>query len=443
MRQIIAISLLFSTIFIGAMVIAPSKAEACCSCPASVNSTESAQWDLAETGLTGTVPMINRHLTQEFINHRRWFVDTFWGAHILPAMQMMSEQFSAVAMQQVMIFGTFLDAKHQMETQRLFQKIQARAHKDYQPSVGMCEFGSGVKSLAASERIGETNAVTLSQALLDRHLGNAGNAAAGGQGKDLEARIDQYKSDFCDKADNNGNLDLLCDSGNPEQQRKNNDINYAKILDHATETKINLADGGSEGDEKDVLALAYNLYGHNVFTRPSADLLGDDDTIKPTPMQQAYLNMRSIIAKRGVAENSFNAIVGLKSEGTAGSKEFLYALLKDLGIPEIEIPKILGENPSYDTQMNILTKKIYQNPNFYTNLYDKPANVARKNVAMQAIGLMQKFDTFKSHLRSEASLSVLLELAVTDLQREAESNIGAPSGNERGIGSGGGGGGGF
>ena len=140
--------------------------------------------------------------------------------------------------------------------------------------------------------------------------------------------------------------------------------------------------------------------------------------------------MRSIIAKRGVAENSFNAIVGLKSEGTAGSKEFLYALLKDLGIPEIEIPKILGENPSYDTQMNILTKKIYQNPNFYTNLYDKPANVARKNVAMQAIGLMQKFDTFKSHLRSEASLSILLELAVTNLQRKAESNIGAPSGND-------------
>jgi len=68
--------------------------------------------------------------------------------------------------------------------------------------------------------------------------------------------------------------------------------------------------------------------------------------------------------------------------------------------------------------MELLTKKIYQNPDFYTNLYDKPANVSRKGVAMQAIGLMQKFDMLKSTLRKEASLSVLLELAVTDEQND-------------------------
>ena len=78
--------------------------------------------------------------------------------------------------------------------------------------------------------------------------------------------------------------------------------------------------------------------------------------------------------------------------------------------------------------MEILTKKIYQNPDFYTNLYDKPANVERKGVALQAIGLMQKFDLFKSNLRSEASLSVLLELAVIDLQKEVENEFGRAEG---------------
>ena len=73
--------------------------------------------------------------------------------------------------------------------------------------------------------------------------------------------------------------------------------------------------------------------------------------------------------------------------------------------------------------MEVLTKKIYQNPDFYTNLYDKPANVERKGVALQAIGLMQKFDLFKSYLRNEASLSILLELAVMDLQEEVENEI--------------------
>ena len=36
---------------------------------------------------------------------------------------------------------------------------------------------------------------------------------------------------------------------------------------------------------------------------------------------------------------------------------------------------------------------------------------------------MQKFDLFKSYLRNEASLSILLELAVMDLQEEVENEI--------------------
>jgi hypothetical protein len=46
----------------------------------------------------------------------------------------MTEQLSAVAMQQMEIIGTFLDAKQQLETQRLFQEMAAQAQKDYTPS---------------------------------------------------------------------------------------------------------------------------------------------------------------------------------------------------------------------------------------------------------------------------------------------------------------------
>jgi len=135
--------------------------------------------------------------------------------------------------------------------------------------------------------------------------------------------------------------------------------------------------------------------------------------------RKTYLNMRSITAKRNVAQNSFNAIVGMKTEGSGGSKEFMTGILEELGLDATgEIPALIGEKPSYHAQMELLTKKIYQNPDFYTNLYDKPANVSRKGVAMQAIGLMQKFDMLKSTLRKEASLSVLLELAVTDEQND-------------------------
>ena len=143
------------------------------------------------------------------------------------------------------------------------------------------------------------------------------------------------------------------------------------------------------------------------------------------------------MAKLSVAKNSFNAITSMKAAGTSGSRDFMVGLLNDLGINGTSggadnIEELLGPaptggstlGPSYHAQMEVLTKKIYQNPDFYTNLYDKPANVERKKVAMQAIGLMQKFDLYKSYLRYEASLSLLLELAVTDLQEQIELQTG-------------------
>jgi hypothetical protein len=97
--------------------------------------------------------------------------------------------------------------------------------------------------------------------------------------------------------------------------------------------------------------------------------------------------------------------------------------MKELGITEQEeIEKILGKKPSYFAQMEVLTKKLYQNPVFYTELYDKPANVARKGAALQAIGLMQDRDLYNSLLRSEAVLSVLLE---TMLMKEQEKIVNA------------------
>ena len=70
--------------------------------------------------------------------------------------------------------------------------------------------------------------------------------------------------------------------------------------------------------------------------------------------------------------------------------------------------------------MEVLTKKLYQNPSFYTELYDKPANVERKRVALQAIDLMQKRDIYQSLLRSESILSLMLE---TDVMAEQDSII--------------------
>lgn len=416
-----------------------------------------------------SIDIVNRHTDEEFEAHRVWWVSIFWEDNLLPALMLMSSQLTSVAVKQTEVIGGFLDAKHQLETQQTLQKITARAHKDYHPTVGMCEFGSSVKSLAASERQGEVNAVILSQRSMDRALGNANTAAASGQLSDSLSRLKQFREVYCNVKDNNNGLKYMCEHdqdgtftdsdignaapggvGGTDPLRFNKDIDYARTLEMPWTIDVNLTDESANitADEQDVFALAANLYSRDVFARPQGlDLTSDKSAL--STMQQAYMDVRAVLAKRSVAENSYNALVGMKSSGTAGSRDFLEALLLELGIDDAttnvkayigdssgtptsfptqnvsELDALLGENPSYYAQMEVLTKKIYQNPDFYTNLYDKPANVERKGVAMQAIGLMQKFDLLKSNLRTEATQSVLLELAIIDRQKDVEENLAA------------------
>ncbi len=415
---------------------------ACRTCVEAVEQALAQEWGAA-LQQNGTFWRLTRHLRSEMTAHKIWTISIFWEDNLLPALMLMAEQLTAVAMQQMQIVGTFLDAKNQLESQRLLQEIAARTHKDYHPSVGVCEFGSGAKSLAASERKAEMNAVIMAQRSQDRALGNVNTAAAVGEEGDRLSRIKQFREKFCDVGDNNNGLRYMCDHdqapggavGGTQRERLNKDIDFIRTVDYPWTLDVDFVSTTADpfnglvpvtdltDNEEEIMALAANLYGANVFFRPPAPALQIQNANDVTKMQENYLDMRSVIAKSSVAENSFNAITAMKSEGTPGSKDYLVALMRELGISNADALTLLGDNPSYFAQMEVLTKKIYHNPDFYTNLYDKPANVERKGVALQAIGLMQKFDLFKSYLRNEASLSVLLELAVEELQGDIENEI--------------------
>lgn len=443
---LLALTLIFTS-------VRTQPAQACCHCNVDILlGIDEPQW--FDSG-SGTVDVVNNHLDSEFNAQEIWMISVLFEDNILPAMMLMTEQLTTVAMSQVQIFGSFLDAKHQMETQRIFQKLQAEAHKDYHPSVGMCEFGSATKSLAASERKSEVVALTLNQRSLDRQLGSPNQSSTYGPSQDKESRIAQFKEFFCDPWDQNNGLWQMCrsttvDPASPpttgtavERDGFNKDIDFVSLVDNPLTLDVDFTNTTDTHTERNIFALASNLYAHDVFYRPDAAELDNptDERIGRdlTDMQKAYMESRSLVAKRSVAENSFNAIVGMKSHGTAGSREYLQALLVDLGVVDpdtatpaaanLEAGQLLGSNPSYHAQMEVLTKKIYQNPKFYSNLYDKPANVMRKGVALQAIGLMQKFDMLRSQLRSEASMSVLLELAVMKLQDRLETNTQLNDGN--------------
>lgn len=425
----------------------------CFLCQVAIRAIDSSTWKEAEGEF-------DDKLDEEFIELEEFIVHEMWEQSILPAMMLAAEQFTAVAMQQAMAIGMFIDAESQMNAQRLLQEIRAQVHKDYHPSLGMCEFGSMMKGIATTERRGEVTAVILAQRSQDRQLGQQDTSGTYGNDLDHDVRITHFKSLFCNEHDRNGAMSTVCsdvvwtDTSFDEDARvrMNKDIDYFSLVDSPWTLKLDFTneeiidDSATlnpeihNEDEEHILAMASNLYAYTTFPRIPARLLTNKVDKELTIMQKAYMDMRSIVAKRSVAENSFYAISAMKAEGhrlepptgappstpdtlPMSARVHMEAILTELGVPAAEVLGLLGDNPSYYAQMEILTKKLYQNPDFYTNLYDKPANVERKAVALQAIKLMQKFDVLKSSLRSEASTSILLELAVMDLQREIEDQI--------------------
>jgi len=361
---------------------------------------------------------INDHVTEEFEDHREWMMD-LWEDTFLPSMQMMTEQLTATALQQFMIIGTFFDAKHQLETQRLFQTMAAQSQKDYTPSEGLCTIGTSIRSLASSDRNAELTALHLSRHFIGRQSLNANTNASEGPKEDLEGRIEQFRRVYCERNDNNRELDGIC--GNAvDQLRKNKDIDYTRTLGAPDTLNINFSDDTITAEEEDLLALSSHLYSHDVFAAiPKARLAGDPDR------QALYLSQRSLVAQRSVAEQSYQAIAAMKTRGEANSDstKYLQALLEDTGIPNEDALAIIGDNPSYYAQMGIMTKTLFQRPEFYVGLYDRPANIARKSVALHGLSIMQKRDLFKSTIRSEAMISVWLELELQDAQESVLNQL--------------------
>ncbi len=354
-------------------------------------------------------------ITAQFVAHREIFWDEWmWGYNIGNALMMWTNELSNSAMAQMFAVGAFFDAKHQLETQRLLQMKMADAHRDYKPDVGMCTIGTAAVGLGATSRSGEYTAHAIVENQIDRLTNTRNSSAAGGSASDVDYRVRQIKRRFCDARDSGGSMaNSVCNPQTPVAGR-NRDVDFNTTVMEPLTINVDFSDNVRTGPEEDVMALSSNLYANHVFPPFPDDLLTSERG------RSYFMDQRAIAAKRSVASYSFGSIVGMKAAGSAasaGRAQYLRAILEQLGAPAADTASYLGARPSYYAQMEMLTKKIYQQPEFYTNLYDAPANVGRKNAAIQAIKLIQDMDKFNSVLRSEQNLSVLLELYLEDMQK--------------------------
>ncbi len=421
MKRLFIISLLlvcFSvTLGTPSISYAQSSCGSACNCP-------------CKAGIESNHEDIRERATEEFVRHKTWMIDEFFIKHVQPALALMTAQLSALSMQQTQIIGTFFDAKHQLETQRIFQKLMADTHKDYQPSEGLCEIGTNIRSLAASEKNTDLTHEVFAAWIMARQTLNSDAVAAAGPESDLLSRVDLFRTTHCRSEDNNGGLGFLCDKKNGKAipynaARHNKDTDFTRTLEAQLTLDIDFSGASvntATTDTQDIFALTANLYGHTPPPVIPARVLATKEGF-PREAATDYMNLRSIMAKRSVAQNSMTALAALRTSGDPEVARYLKKIVTELGIADNEVEDILGEKPSYFAQMEVLTKDLYQNPTFYTELYDKPANVTRKGTMLKAIHLMQDRDFFESQLRSEAVLAVILEQMLNDENNRVSSEL--------------------
>lgn len=333
-------------------------------------------------------------------------VDNF----VFPLMQM-TEQLTVVAAQEVAAIGMFLDAKQQLETQRLHQQLKTEAVKDYHPSEQMCRIGSYIRSLANVEERVVHNQFVLNDMLIENEDNRINTGTALGPESDFENRIDQYRTTYCDPSDNNEGLDILCKhpggTGAATSTRVNNDVDYQRVLEMPYTLDIDFTDNTLTPEEADIVALGRNLYWDTSF-----DFASNADLDKNS---KYYMRARAFRAMNNVAHNSFSNYVAMKAKApdpvapVQPGWMYMKTLMREFGMSDPDIEQLIGKNPSYYAQMDFLTKKMFQNPDFFTNLYDKPVNVDRIEIALNAIGLMQMRDHYEASLRHEMLLSGLVE----------------------------------
>ncbi len=197
--------------------------------------------------------------------------------HWLPPHMNMAQQLTTNMTYQVLLVGALLDAKSQQETQRLMQQMAAEAHRDYQPDMNMCEFGTNVRSLAAAEAKARENARYLDLTLLKRDKLSAGMSNASGVDTDLHNRFDKFKRTYCDVNDDNGYMQNVCVAG-VQAARINNDIDYTKTIENrytlaADFSAIPAAGTDSTPDQQDVMALLHNIFSFRSFGNVSDEFL--------------------------------------------------------------------------------------------------------------------------------------------------------------------------
>lgn len=358
---------------------------------------------------------------------------------ILQSIKLLAPPISATALVNPVLEGNLRNA--QMQRGVLDAQNQTRASVAMNQTVSnqVCRIASVSQSLGASDLYARTVQIALMDAARDRAFMRLGMSASVkdprraegvsdiGQAADNAGRWHLYKRSFCNKQD--PRLKNICT--NADESMNDRDINFASATGYYRQLKINIApplndrQSNTEFASKDlnaVIALSNNLYGH--------DLSFSVDDLKPSSYN--FMDRRSLLAMRNVIQNSYTSYVAARASGNGGNADSLKALMAELkGEQGLAVQDdVFGARPSYEAQMDVLSRKLYQGQAFYKNLMDNPANIKRQQVAMQAVDLMNKHDIARSLERTEMLMALWLEIKLRREQAVIENRFNQSTGGQ-------------
>lgn len=346
------------------------------------------------------------------------YEDTYVGG-----IQNMADEIRNATLNHVTALGAMIDARTLLDTLRSIQISTVQTMKDYAPSDSLCRFGTLSRSLALSEDVVDKNRLAISKIMFDRNNQQI-HTVFGQPGSGAFNLLQDFKEKYCDEVDNNGFLKGYCEVATSTSDTFfNRDVDFTRVFDVPLTLDVDFTDPTQTATRQSLIALfrnlsyipAYQDTGEEGFD-PNSNLLTTQDA-------------RAINAARQVAGNTYGALiaekVGVRTEATSGTTEatpYILEILTHLGVSDADARALVSNNPSYFAQMEVMTKKVFQNPAFYANLYDSAANIDRQRVAMKAIELQQDRDFLESLRRREILLSSLLSMKLrTEASRAKES----------------------
>jgi hypothetical protein len=316
----------------------------------------------------------------------------------------------------VPLIGAFLDGRDMNDTLRALQVSTAQTLVNYSPSNSVCTFGTLSRSLVKADANARANQMAFSKIMMDKNNQKAGTVYAK-VNIGAYRMVEDFKTKYCNRKTNGSFLDGYCQNASATPDTLfDRDVDFTRVFDVPLSIDADFTDSAMTDDKQSIIALFSNLSKVDpVMGSSQKDWNPNDDSI----MTQ---DVRSLWGMRNISNNSFAALVSEKVKTTSAASTHMNNIIMKLGLSSADATKLLGANPSYFAQMEVMTKKIFQDPSFYANLYDGEANVDRQRVAMKAIELQQDRDFLESLRRREMLLSVLLNSKLQKSANEASSS---------------------